>query len=262
MGGGGVNAGDFIKDPASSFVTATSSFSRARSMSACIQLDFLGKISDAAGQVCIVKNISLAAFNYNSGTTGAAYRPMTVDEIFLYAAERGRFQIGGHEAVWRPGAKDIVFRDAGNQSSTSAVHVGDTADTCWTLGSAAVSDTVERVPNPNEINGFIIAWKGLNNAAASNSNLVFTKTFELELAPRSLAIEGIPRQVDSESSESRLAKVLQWLDSMMPNWQSRVMTAGTNAVGDLARAYAPDIVRRATPAIQTLLRGQTSLMLT
>lgn len=242
MGSGAATAGLFIADPSSKFVTSTSSFSRTKALSACIQFEWLGALSAIQGQVCVIKNLSLSAFDTLTGASGHTYQPMSVDDIFSYAAERTRTQIGGHEAVWRPTPNQSVYRTNGLEVST--VGQSDLADVCFFSGTALSGPTLERTVNPNDTNGIIIAWKGF--PAGGLSQAVCTKTFYLELASRAGAIEAIPRQLSDESSQSRLAAAIKYLDTMMPNWQSKTLNAGVNVVGTLAKAYAPMIMRSAS----------------
>lgn len=255
MGANLTGTGIFIKDPATSFVSASSPFSRQRTLSACMQLEFLGKLSDLSGQVCVVKNISLSALDMNTGAPGHIYTPMSVDEVFAYGAERERTQAGGHEVVWRPSGPQCVFRTNGSESYGSLVtnSAGELADVCWITGTSNTIQTQERTPVPADVNGIIIAWKGFH-AGAGLTQISCVKTFELELAPRSGAIETIPRAMTSMDSASIIAKATEWLDTQSPGWQSRLMNAGIDVVGSYAMAVGPRIMRSVTAATQNRRR--------
>lgn len=255
MGSGLAGAGSFIADPSASFVSSSSPFSRARAISACMQLEFLGKLADMSGQVCVVKNISLSALDIYTGSPGHYYTPMSVDEIFAYGAERERTQAGGHEVVWRPSGPQCIFRTNGTESygALSTSTPGEIADACFVTGTANTLQTQERTPMPADVNGIIIAWKGFQ-AGVGLTQVTCVKTFELELAPRSGAIETIPRAVTSMDSYSIIAKATEWLDTQSPGWQSRLMNAGIDVVGSYAMAVGPRIMRSVTAATQSRRR--------
>lgn len=242
MGQGGTS-GQFMVDPAGPFLSSSSAFSRQKTYSACIQLEFLGNLSSIQGQVAVVKNMSLGALNRNTGVPGGTYVPLTVDEVFQYAAERQRTQIGGHEAVWRPTVDSCVFRTAGEEMSTlTTSSTGDLADALWVSGVPGSSVTVDRCANPNNAYGIVIAWKGWS-ASAGISQAVLIKSFALELGARSGAIETIPRQLSGQTEGTMIAKAVEFLDNVQPGWQSKLMTAGVDKVGALAMAYGPRIVQ-------------------
>lgn len=253
MGIGLAATGVFVADPSSGFIGGTSSFARQKTLSACMQFDFLGALSSIAGQVAIVKNVSLATFDTGTGLTGHNYTPMSVDQIFAYASERTRTQIGGHEAVWRPSVNEVTFRTNGMESYTGTVTpASDVANVCFWSGQATTCATAERSTTPNEALGIIIAWKGL--PATSPIQVTCVKTFALELAARSGAIESIPRQLSSSDENGRLSAALKWIDTMYPDWQSKIMNAGINKVGALAAAYAPAMIRGAARPGRNYLR--------
>jgi len=257
MGLSGGTAGTFIADPAASFVTGTSSFSRQKTIAACMQLEWLGALSAIQGQVAMVKNISLSAFDTGTGAPGHLYTPMSVDQAFAYAQERTRTQVGGHEVVWRPSPTQSVYRTNGSESYGSVAASGEIADACFITGSAAVTATTERSTLPGECLGILIAWKGF--PTGSVTQITCTKTFALELSARSGAIESIPRQISTESQDTKLAAALKWLDTMRPGWQGSLMKAGIDSVGSLAKAYAPLMVYGASRPMMNA--GRTSLRL-
>lgn len=248
MGLSGFSAasGLFLPDPAAGTVSDTSPFSRQKTYSGCLQFEYLGGLTNIQGQVAVVKNLSLAAFNRNSGAPGAALVPMNVTQMFTYAQERERTQIGGHEAVWRPTADSCVYRTNGQEmAGLVGATTGDIANTVFMSGQAALLETVERSVNPNEIYGVAIAWQGLS--VTQPSQLCMVKTFALELAPRAGTIETIPRQVKAETEGTYIARAVQYLDSVMPGWQGKIMNAGIDKVGALAMSYAPSMMRTVGP---------------
>lgn len=242
-------SGLFLPDPSASFVSATSPFSRTKALSACMQLEWLGKLSDIQGQVCVIKNISLSALDTGSGSPGHTYTPMSVDQVFAYGATRERAQVGGHEVVWRPTPTQCVLRTNGTESTgLVGTSVGGLADVCFNTGTVGSRVTEERSTLPNETLGILIAWKGFP-AGFGLTQITCVKTFELELAPRSGAIESIPRAMSSSSTDTMISKVTEWLDVQSPGWQSRIMNAGVDKVGSYAMAVAPRILRSLTPGM-------------
>lgn len=243
MGSGG-SSGQFLVDPAGPFVSTGSAFSRQKTYSACIQLEWLANLAAIQGQICVVKNMSLGALNRASGTAGAAYAPLSVDEVFQYAAERQRTQVGGHEAIWRPTVDSCVYRTNGQeQSNLTTTATGDLADAIWVSGVPGSSLTVDRCANPNNAYGIVIAWKGWPQATFASGQVVLVKSFALEMAPRSGAIESIPRQLTNDTEGTLIAKAVEFLDATRPGWQTKLMTAGMDKVGALAMAYGPRIIR-------------------
>jgi len=235
------SSGLFVADPASGLLTSTSAFSRAKTLSACLQLEYLGALSAIQGQVAVVPNFSLNAFNNNAGGTGLAFP--TVDEIFGYASERDRFQIDGHEAIWRPNEEQSVFRTDGGDAAGLVGSPTLQADSCFWSGNAAVYNTVISCPNPGMVTGMCIAWRG---AAATANTLTFNivKVVELELAARNGQIEIIPPP--SDSWMHRITDATAMLDRNFPGWQRGVVRGLTNVATTAARAWSMSFARNAT----------------
>jgi len=241
-GTGGVNnSGYSYPDPAST--TLGSVFGRAKTMSACLQLEYTGKLSDISGQVAIIKNLPLRALFSN--TTSTIIAPIPVDTLFAFAGERERLQVTGHEVIWRPTDTSSIFRTGGGERSNASL----ATDTVWEVGVVGSSTSTLSAVDAENMYGMCIAWKGIP-AVQSCLNINLVKVVDLELYPSGSAIESpvIPPAVNVFNP---MQTVTTWLDRFAPQWQSRAVNATVNVAGLLARAYAPQGVS----VIRNGLRG-------
>lgn len=227
-----ITTGLFVTDPAYNVLGITSPFSRAKTLSSCLQLEYLGALSALSGQVAVISNLSFSMFNANVGTGGL--QAPSVDTLFGYAAERERFQLDGHEGVWRPNDKQCVMRTNSTENAGSA-SVGVEADACFWSGSTAVTATTSACVDPGDVYGVAIAWRGIP-ATANTITFNVVKCLELELAMRSGQIESIPRPITNKRT---VDEVTSYLDSIMPNWQRHGISAMSEITKQLARAWAP-----------------------
>lgn len=246
------NTGIFLPDPAYYVTSGTSStFSRSKAMAACIQLEYTGALQSIGGQVAVISNFSLAAFDMNRGAPATWIQPPSVDEVFAYASERHRISLDGHEVVWRPRATTSVLRSNGDAGTgTPDINMGPKSDTCFWNGSTTVvapatsaMPTTVVPPNPSEIYGICIAWRGINTNTTGGMILNFVKVSAMELGNISGMLEPsyIPRPISTTWSDT-VDKVCAYLDNVAPGWQRRAIhMASTTAVSGLARVMAPNV---------------------
>lgn len=232
--------GLFYADPASPTVATSSAFSRARSLAACLQVEYLGALSSASGQVAVISNFSFNAFN-RGGATSTTITAPTVDQLFSYAHDRKRLQMTGHEVVWRPSDAQSVFRGSGTFAGTAT---DLRADAIMRRGTATANTTVVCSTQPADIYGICIAWRGVPPTALCMS-INAVKVVDCELAPSGNNIE--PTYVSAEAPVtgvlgSTISSITNYLDSYVPNWQSRAVNATIGVAGDLAMAYAPALL--------------------
>lgn len=239
--------GTFVPDPAyASTAGASTAFSRSKALAACVQMEYIGELQSIAGQVAVVSNFSLAAFDMNRGAPGTWIQPPSVDEVFNYASERHRVSLEGQEVVWRPRATTSVLRTNGDFGTGVADAEGlPRTDVCFWNGAqtGSVSPTVMVVPNPSEVYGICIAWRGTNMSATGGMILNFVKVSAMELGNLGGITEPmyIPRPISSAWSDT-VDKVCAYLDNVAPGWQKRsIHMVSTAAINGLARVMAPNI---------------------
>lgn len=226
------SSGQFLADPTAASVAFTSPFCRARCVSACMQFEFLGSLANCAGQVAVIRNLSLSAFNYNSGSA-LNFQPLSVDEMFAYASTRQRIDLDGTEVVWRPTDVESVLRTSGVDPSSSAFE----PDVLFQQGVPTTSATTCANINPGAVTGIAIAWRGHSTGQTHTVN--FVKVAELELAPRNNLIEQIPRPM--AGGRPTYAKIADYLDSVAPGWQHKAMHTAGKAFKTAVNAYAPRV---------------------
>lgn len=233
MGTAVATSGLFVADPTSASLAAASPFTRARCVSACLQADYIGTLTSVAGQIAVVRNLSLAAFNMNTGTSNP-FIPMSVDEMFSYAHSRERFNLDGHEAVWRPTDSESVLRTQGIDPSVTPFE----PDTCFLQGTPTTTLTTLATMSPNNVTGVAIAWRGLS-AFANTMIINLVKVTELELAPRNNLVEAVPRPI--RGPRLSYAEVTDYLDKNMPDWQAHAIRMAGGAYKMATGTFAPKV---------------------
>lgn len=248
------STGLFQADPVNISLGAGSPFTRATTLSACMQLEWLGKLSDIQGQVAIVQNYPLSAFFSNTGdliTNANPPKPPSVDQIFNYASVRERFSVSGHEVIWRPTSSQTVPRTGGDEfyGSTAAATRADTAFWC---GDGSTTVTRVSCPEPSEAYGICIAWKGTGSGSLMQVNCI--KTVSLELGPRNSQIELPPQYQSPASMASKPEEVTNFLDSM-GDWQidPAAVLSKITGIDDVSTAVG-------TSALLTVLTGGNTAM--
>jgi hypothetical protein len=227
----------------------SSVFSRGKTHSACLQVDYVGQLSAVSGQVALIKNLPLRGLFSNKSTTVLA--APTVDTLFAFAAERERIQITGHEVIWRPTDESSIFRTNGNDRPAGAL----TPDSAWTNGVGGSTASTLSATDADEMYGICIAWKGIP-ATVGVLSLNFVKVVSLELAPSGTSIE-CPVITDLPSTLNPMSTITSWLDKFSPGWQTSAINTTANVTGLLAKAYAP----KALQIMSNGLRGRGRLLL-
>lgn len=233
------STGYFIPDPMLPNLVSASAFARSKTLAACIQLEYISKLSDCSGQIAVIQNYSLAAFDQNSGVTGSEFQPPSVNEIFAYASERDRLQLDGAEIKWCPSDDSSKFRTSEAENIGVTSGSATLADAVFWIGSTAVEVTKLVTPNPQLVHGICIAWRGIAPTANCLSmNLV--KVGDLELAARNNAIENPRATSDDTSIQTTISQVVSYLDGLMPQWQRVAGHTATRMISDYVSAvYAP-----------------------
>lgn len=228
--------------------TNSATFSRGKTHSACIQLDYVGKLSDISGQVAIIKNLPLRGLFSNKSTS--TLDPPSVDTLFAFAAERERMQPTGHEVIWRPTDESSIYRTSGNDRVSAL-----TPDTAWANGVLASAPSTLSATDADEMYGICIAWRGVPGVVGCLV-LNFVKVLSLELAPSGASIES-PVIDNTPSFSNPMSTITSWLDKFTPGWQSTAINTTANVSGLLAKAYAP----KALSLMTNGLRGRGRLLL-
>lgn len=255
--------GTFIVDPISANIAGSSAaFSRAQCLSACVQLDCLTALSTIAGQVAIVSNYSMANFNRNSGLSGGALTPPSVDEVFAFAATRERLNLEGHEVRWRPSDHAAVPRSRGSDDAGSPAP-GPIADAVMWQGKTDGTGelTKDVAVDPASVKAICIAWRGVPKSTSSHViNIV--KVCSLELAARNNCIEQLPTGSSADSVATTIDSVTNALDrAFRTGWQvgkgiydfsmsaMRFSNAASGALKLVENNYAPALRARTMKSI-------------
>jgi len=160
---------------------------------------------------------------------------MSVDQLFGYAHERQRFNIDGHEVVWRPGDNSSVLRSNGADPAIATYE----PDVLFIQGNPTVNTTTSAVMDPSSVMGIAIGFRGLS-PGLSSTMFNFVKCSELELAPRNNLMEEMPRPVPGPRYS--ISQVTDYLDSVDPSWQSHLMSKIGGAATAAVKTFAPTIV--------------------
>lgn len=214
----GGNPGQWIADPAAEILSPGSPFSRGKTLAACLQMDYIGKLSDISGQVAVVKNLSTSALS-------DGVKPMTfpsIEDVFRYAHLRERTSLEGTEVKWRPAEAEMKFRTTGGDATPYSDQPG--TDTLFRQGSPAETDgSVSCLVDPDaaDASGILIAWMGI-----ASHDLIFNgvKVSELEIAPVSHMVES---PVTSTTEPTSVDYVVGVLDSVSPGWQTSLKRTAT-----------------------------------
>jgi hypothetical protein len=215
--------GLWLRDPAQANLETDGIFSTAKTVSACLTMDYIGQLNEAKGQFCVVRN--LEASNLMSTTIRSLDFP-TVDEMFDYAAVRGRLPLEGHEVIWRPSEADSKARALSVPSSA-----GTLIDALFRTGSVTNYPSVLNDPDPGEARGIVIAWRGV-----PQNSLVFNavKVAEYTLKFKSKAVEmPVSMPTPGFSIDAAVAQ----LDKFMPGWQDSALRGAQHAAREAASRY-------------------------
>lgn len=261
LGSGGSNlTGSFYTDPMAANIAGGSAFIRQKTLAACLQFEWLGKLSETQGQIAIVKNFSLAALNQSSGST-SAFQPPTVDQVFGYAEHRSRLMLEGAEVIWRPTSAQSVFRS--NDGEENGSMKSTLPDSCFWMGAASANPSGIVATNPADQMGICIAWKGF---APANFTCQFNliKVAALELRPANSMIE--PPMTRGAEAEVKVDKVVSKLDGGF-KWQipRKLAEVGVDMAGRAASSFfnyaiprvytgAPGFSRTSGPSLRLMDR--------
>lgn len=231
-----ITTGSAVADPVNISLGAGSPFSRATTLSACLQLEWLGALSATQGQVAVVQNYPLSSFCPSTGALGTPPIPPSVNEIFSYAARRERLSVRGHEVVWRPTDEQVKPRTAGDELYGTNSK-GPKADTCFWIGeTAGASASYLSNPNPSEIYGIAIAFKGVSDSTLIQINAV--KTAALELSARNAQIEIPPQPELPQMFNTTVDAVVNAVSQAHPMWQMGERMLANAGIDDASTAIA------------------------
>lgn len=230
MGTVAQTSGVFLADPCAALIGGTSPFSRAKATAACMQLYSSSQISIIQGQVAYVARMSLAAFDMNNGLPGTVIQPPSVNQLLAYAAKRERYGLDGHELKWAPTERECQLRTNGTAAQGSQISDHQEPDACFWRGVANTRETRVACPDPNNVYGIVFVWSAVYGANVNQNHITLTKVSELELAPRSGAIEPPPagRTSPSVPGFESVNEVIDILDSVAPEWRTQAKHAAVS----------------------------------
>jgi len=217
LGAGYENNGFWITDPSWTQLNS-GSFSRARTTAACLQLEYLGALSAAAGQVCMVSNFSFNAVIAASppSPSGTVIFP-SVDNIFSYAATRERLDLNGHEVIFRPSDLDCKLRSDSGEFNTTAQGHHSTPDALFWGGQPGSVSSLVGATDPRDAIGICIAWRSMPAVADTlTANLI--KVSEFETAPLVNLVEQ-PHNPHVSQPGVTISSVIDKVTAMLPKWQ-------------------------------------------
>lgn len=229
--------GTMLQDPAyPNLIGGT--FSRARTLAACITAHYTGQLAAVQGEIAYISNVRVSDL---VGTNLAANAYPSVDTLFAYSRTVHRTAVDPMEIVWRPTDLTSKFRAANTttQASTanSRIDCPTHPDTVWQNGNNVVgtfNNTTIAATDTAEAVGIVFMWRGL--AASNQLTFRFTKVVEMELAPTGNAIEQmvvtptVPKKIDSAIAR---------LDRSSSLWQTPMLNRAVHGVID---ALAPPAI--------------------
>jgi hypothetical protein len=206
-----------VDDPAAKFL-ASDLPQDSRTLSACAQLTYTGRMDQSSGELAYITNFPLSALNLGSGSSSAP----SVDEMFAYCPNSKRFGTASHDVLFRPDTNSATFKPA----STGVIHVNSPGG----AGSLSTYVSGAATLQPTAI-GF--AWRGLQVASGTTSPITLTFTKSLEWRPKPFV--GLTHTAPvMYSATSNAPKVLVALDSQRPSWQTKVLSTIQGFAGNLA----------------------------
>jgi len=214
--------GLWLKDPAHANLGSDGIFSTAKTVSACLTMDYIGQLNEAKGQFCVVRNLEASALL----STSRSLDFPSVDSMFDYAAVRGRLPLEGHEVIWRPSEADSKPRLLPGPGSAATL-----VDALFRSGSPANFGSVINDPDPSEARGIVIAWRGV-----PQDSLVLNavKVAEYTLKFKSKAVEmPVSMPTPGFSIDTAVAQ----LDKFMPGWQDSALRGAQAAAKAAASRY-------------------------
>lgn len=188
-----------IADPSYNFMSSESAMD-ARTLSACLRTTYTGTTSAARGVIMPLVNIPISALLY--GDTGT--NPASISNLSRYSTRQFR-AVDTVEVLHRPSTSDFLRENIGCISAT--------------VGSPPTFAEYSERTNVLGI-GFVF----YNVTAMSDYVFNFYKNIEWRPEPFSGFANVVPRGIDNPNT---LSRALAYLDSVMPNWQSRLADGAT-----------------------------------
>lgn len=209
---------DSIPDPVSALM-GSNIVADARSLGACIQMTYVGKMLDSAGEVAAISNLPMSELI----TGGPNGDPLTVNELMVYATTKQRLGVETREVKHKPSV------------TTGGIFRGEDdgmVQMDWPVTTPA-SLTSEAETTSPVVFGFV--WRSV--APNSPITLDFTKSIEW----RPDATSGLTQVPTKHYGASPLPNVLKSLDHAHarghPVWDN-IKRAGAAALGLGANALA------------------------
>jgi hypothetical protein len=214
--GNAKTTGQWLRDPAAENLKEDSIFSSARTIAACMTMDYVGQLNEAKGQFAVIQNLDVAALCNSKRELDFP----SVNQVFDYGLTRGRIPLEGHQVVWRPSDEDAKNRQIPGKG-LGITYEASLADALFASGEVLAHTTRLNDPDPGEARGICIAWRGV-----PENSLVFNtvKVAEYTLAMKSKAVE-VP--VTAAKSGYSIDKAVKSLDEMLPGWQQSALRGAT-----------------------------------
>lgn len=187
----------------------------ARTLSACLQMTYTGRMADSSGEFCFIEALPASALAGNDTIGGD---PVSVNQLFNYSTKYERLGTDTVENICRPDDLGEIFR--GPELGVIDVN---------TPGTISPSLIEAKIQAPTF---FGVAWRGLDTADASPLSFILTKNIEWKPAPLSGLAHAPPRQINNTSVAHKTTNAL---DMYMPNWATRVMSSSSSAAANLAQ---------------------------
>jgi len=218
----GALAGVAYPDPSYSILNG-GTYVDARTLSACMKIEYTGGLSVNAGFTAVSANFPLRNMFSGTGVNGM----LKIDDVFNFALDRHRTDVDAREIVWRPQDLDATFRMSG-----TAANSANNADDCILMGNNATVQTISEAVDPGTVGGLIFAYKGVPTGTMT---ITLTKVVEVRLAPSTYAIETSPVNVSKATPTTTVGKIVQMLDKRYPDWQNHLVSMATSATAAIAR---------------------------
>lgn len=198
-----------LADPAGAFAT-DNLVKDMRTLAACLQITYTGKVTESAGQIAWVQNLALEDLLRDTNT---------INDYFDRAEKMARFGLDTYEVKFRPDT----------DTGTARFREGAT-DPCVITGVPGVnvsapSESADQL-NPKVI-GFV--WRGCEPGVLDK--LVITTSKVVEWRPRTDSGLSAPPQVDYTLPTT--SNICAELDANAPGWAAGIMQ-GSYAVASRA----------------------------
>lgn len=217
-GGASSPAGVGLKDPSYELVTSDI-VNDARTLAACLQLTYSGKVTESSGQIAWIDNYSMHDLFNN--------RP-SVDDMFDRATKTSRLGLDTYEVLFRPDDATGTDRFRSNGAEDACVNMGTGGG--GILGPSAPSTTVQAL-GPKVI-GF--AYRGCEVGVVDRLVLSATKVVEW----RPLTISGLTGVPPCDHVLPSTSNIVASLDRSNPSWAKRIAAGASHAAQVATSAWA------------------------